>query len=324
MDKISELISQAKTIVVLQADNPDGDSLSSALLLENILENQGKNVHLYCGVEIPGYLKYLSGWDRVSADLPTKFDLSIIVDSPNFTLFESLVKKNQSSWVSSKPVIVLDHHASDMEYNFSVESFTPKAVSTSEVIYYLAKELSYSLDKQAYEFIASGILSDSLGLTTEEVSSQAVKIIAEAIDNGVTLAKLDTARKELSKKSRRILAYKGELLKRISYELEGRIALITIPWEEIEKYSHEYNPPMLVLDEMRQVEGVEMAIAFKTYPDGRITAKIRSNSGAPVASDLAEYFGGGGHKYASGFRITDGRRLEQIKQEVLNRLEEIL
>jgi phosphoesterase RecJ-like protein len=51
---------------------------------------------------------------------------------------------------------------------------------------------------------------------------------------------------------------------------------------------------------MRLVEGVELGIAIKTYPDGKITGKLRGN--LPIAEDVAGFFGGGGHKYAAGFR----------------------
>ena len=74
-----------------------------------------------------------------------------------------------------------------------------------------------------------------------------------------------------------------------------------IPWEEIQAYSDQYNPSMLVLDEMRLVEGVEVACAIKTYPDGKLTGKLRCNT--PVGEQIAGYFGGGGHPYAAGFRI---------------------
>ena len=102
------------------------------------------------------------------------------------------------------------------------------------------------------------------------------------------------------KKSPEILAYKGELIGRIEYLLEGRFALVHIPWEDIREYSDQYNPSMLVLDEMRLVENVEVACAIKTYPDGKLTGKFRCNT--PVADVVAGYFGGGGHAYAAGFR----------------------
>ena len=51
---------------------------------------------------------------------------------------------------------------------------------------------------------------------------------------------------------------------------------------------------------MRLVEGVELGVAIKTYPDGKITGKLRANT--PIAEQVAGFFGGGGHQYAAGFR----------------------
>ncbi len=66
-EKVRTLVDAARHIVVIQADNPDADSLGSSLALEHALGDQGKQVSLYCGVDIPGYLHYLDGWDRVSS-----------------------------------------------------------------------------------------------------------------------------------------------------------------------------------------------------------------------------------------------------------------
>lgn len=73
---------------------------------------------------------------------------------------------------------------------------------------------------------------------------------------------------------------------------------------------------MLVLDDMRQSTNTDVAIAFKVYNDGRITAKIRCNFGYGIGKSLAEHFGGGGHSYASGFRI-EGKPFEDIKSETI-------
>jgi nanoRNase/pAp phosphatase (c-di-AMP/oligoRNAs hydrolase) len=58
-EQIQQLVGDAQKIVVVQADNPDADSLGSALALEHILGDLGKDVYLYCGVDIPTYLRYL-------------------------------------------------------------------------------------------------------------------------------------------------------------------------------------------------------------------------------------------------------------------------
>ena len=92
MQKIIELIQGAEKIVVIQAENPDGDSLASSLALEEILSDLGKKVSLYAPVEIPKYLRYITGWDRVENSLDTKADLAIIVDTSADVLLSKVLE----------------------------------------------------------------------------------------------------------------------------------------------------------------------------------------------------------------------------------------
>jgi phosphoesterase RecJ-like protein len=317
--KIGELVNEANKILIIQADNPDGDSLGSALALEQILDTLGKEPILYCGVDIPSYLHHMPGWDRVEKDIKGNFDLSIIVDTSSISLLNSLIKHNYLKKVSFKPCIVLDHHDVDEILSFATIVCNKKVVATGEVIYELAKDLNWELNQTANERIAGSILSDSLGLTTEATTARSIHIIGNLVEAGVSITSLDDARRALMRKSPELVKYKGELLERLEYFDNNRIVIISIPWEEIEKYSHSYNPSMLVIDDMRLVEGADIAIAFKTYNDNKMTAKIRCNYGSPIAGKLAEHFGGGGHKYASGFKIesSSNKTYEEVKFECI-------
>lgn len=323
-NRITEILDGAQRVVVLQADNPDGDSLGSALALEQILGDLGKEPILYCGVDIPAYLRYLEGWDRVVKDLPTQFDAAIIVDTGADSLFEQLDKNGQKGWLRTKPVIVIDHHATEASIDFASVMLSPTAVATGEVIYELAKQLDWPLNHTAKEMIATAIMADSLGLVTEATSARSIHIIGELVEGGVSLAELEHARRELMRKDPAIVRYKGELLQRIDYFHDNQIATVTITWDEIERYSAQYNPSMLVLDDMRNTTGTHIAIAFKTYNNGRITAKIRANQGYAIADKLAEHFGGGGHPYASGFKVQDGRSFADVKAECVQVAAELL
>lgn len=316
-DNLNQLVLKSKSIVILQADNPDADSLSSSLALESILEDLGKDVTMYCGVNIPEYLKYLSGWDRVENSLPNKFDLGIIVDTSSISLFESLNKSGNLGILKSRKVIIIDHHKTDATIDFATIVHNENAVATGEIIYRLAIDNDWPLSIASSEYIVTAIMSDSLGLTSEATTANSIRIIADIVDSGVSIAKLDNVRREYQKRSKEITEYKGRLLQRISYGLDGSLALVTIPWKEIEEYSHQYNPAMLVIDEMRMVNGVKIAIVLKSYPDGKITGKIRANYGSSIADKIAEHFGGGGHSYAAGFKIKDGRSVQDIYDECI-------
>jgi bifunctional oligoribonuclease and PAP phosphatase NrnA len=323
-EQIRELLNKANRILIMQADNPDGDSLGSALALEQILGDMGKEPYLYCGVDIPTYLRHLSGWDRVSRELPHQFDVSIIVDCSADSLFETLNRSGDRHWVAAKPNIIIDHHDVDVTVPYTKVVCNHPAVATGEVIYELARQLDWPLNAVAKDMLAVSILADSLGLTTSATTARSIHIIGELVEGGVSIPQLEEKRRELMRKSPELVHYKGELLQRVEYFDGTRIAVVTIPWEEIEKYSQAYNPSMLVIEDMRLTTDTDVAIAFKLYNDGHVTAKIRCNYGRGIANELAQAFGGGGHEYASGFKVTNGRPFNEIKSECIAKATELL
>lgn len=311
---ITTLVEQAERIVVIQAENPDGDSLASSLALEEILSDLGKDVSLYAPVEIPKYLRYITGWDRVDTTLNTSADLAIIVDtSADVLLTKVLETQGVRHFLETKPVVIVDHHVTEPTLSFAYTALIEQAASTSEVIYRLAHKNNWPINQQAAEHLLAAILSDSLGLSTESVSSETLRVAAALVDLGAAPSVIEGRRRQFMKKSAEILSYKGELIGRIEYLLDGNLALIHIPWEDIQQYSDQYNPSVLVLEEMLLVEGVRVAVAIKTYPDGKVTGKIRA--GIPVAESVAGYFGGGGHNYAAGFRAYES--YDTIVKELL-------
>lgn len=324
--KIAELMASASKIVIVQADNPDADSLGSALALEQILGEMGKSVALYCGVDMPGYLHYLPGWDRVLKDLPSQFDLSIIVDASTYTLLEKLEASGQLAQLMAKPSIVLDHHALvEKPLDFaSVSIVEPNVASTGELIFNLASELNWPLDKTSGEFIMASILGDTQGLTNDLTKSSTYTVMAALVELGVDRPALEEARREFSKMSEKIYRYKAELIDRTELAADGQIASVTVPQAEINEFSPLYNPAALIQFDMLQIEGVKLAIVFKHYDNDKVTGAIRASYGFPIAGQLAEAMGGGGHAYASGFKIEDGTPFDQIKSNCLAKATELL
>ncbi|PID99403.1 hypothetical protein CSA80_01425 [Candidatus Saccharibacteria bacterium] len=317
-EEIRNTVQAAQQVVVIQADNPDADSLGSALALEHILGDLGKNVTLYCGVHIPDYLHYMSGWDRVVDDLPQQFDLSIIVDVSTYTLLDKLEKSNQLGSLKNKPCIVLDHHATvEKKIDFTNLQIVDETVaSTGELIFRLSS-FGWAVSAAAAEQLMCSILGDTQGLTNDLTQAETYRVMAELTELGANRPALEEARRAYSKMPEKIYAYKGDLIKKTEFHAGGKLALVRIPQAEINEYSPLYNPAPLIQFDMLQVQGVAAAIVIKTYDDGRVTAAIRANNGFPVAAKLAEQLGGGGHDYAAGFKITDGRSYDDVKTECI-------
>lgn len=296
------LVEAANKIVVVQAEIPDGDSLGTALALEEILSDLDKEVQLYCPTDIARHLRYIHGWDRVTNDFDQSADLAIIVDTAADVLLGKVLEgRGVRHFFETHPVLVLDHHTTGSDLSFPHTLVSQGVVATGELLYNLCQENNWPISAQAAENMLIAIMSDSLGLTTQHTTAESFEVAGALTKLGASNAEIEARRREYLKKSPEILAYKGELISRIEYLLDGKLAIIHIPWDDIREYSDQYNPSILVLDEMRLVEDVEVACAIKTYPDGKLTGKLRCNT--PVAETIAGYFGGGGHLYAAGFRV---------------------
>lgn len=321
-DDAKKLIESAQHIIIIQAENPDGDSLGSAIALEEILGDMGKKVSLYCDVEMPKYLRYISGWDRVTNEFDTSAELAIIVDTTSDTLIgKALQIPGVRHFFESHPVLVIDHHTLvDSTLSFDHTLLNEKAVATAELLYFFAQDAGWSINKNAADALFAAIQADSLGMSTQHTTLQSFEAATGLVRLGAAPYDIEARRREFMKKAPEILKFKGELIGRIEYLLEGKLAVVHVTWEDIQQYSDQYNPSVLVLDEMRLVTGVELAIAIKTYPDGKLTGKLRSNQ--PISDVVAGFFGGGGHAYSAGFRVYED--YDTVIRELVNATDKAL
>ncbi len=316
----AQFLDNKKRLCIIQAENPDGDSLGSAIALDYILDQTENS--LYCPVDIPKYLRYYPDWSRVTNEFDYRADSYIIVDTASSVLISKLLDDSAiKNSLYNKPVFVFDHHETPDDLDFPHETIIELLPSCTDLIYKVASALDLKIPQSAAEALYSGLSSDTLGFVSASVDADALRVAADLVDLGANPAELEERRREFMKKSPRILDYKADLIKRIDYSLDGELATIHIPFDDIQKYSDEYNPNVLILEEMRLVEGVIVAIAVKTYPDGKITGKIRSS--LPISEQVAGYFGGGGHPYAAGFRAYD-LSYDEVVADIVKILPEII
>lgn len=303
----TDFINGKTKLCIIQAENPDGDSLGSALALDYLISTlaPATEISLYCPVDIPKYLRYFTDWSRITNDFDWKASGYIIVDTAATVLLSKLLDDPAiSNKLHTTPVFVLDHHETADDLPFPHKSIIEPLPACADLIYKIIKDQNLKITPDIAQNLIYAILSDTLGLTSASTTPDTFRHLADLLEQShLNIADLEEARREFMKKSPRILNYKADLIKRIDYSLDGQLATVHIPWEDIEEFSDEYNPNVLILEELRLVEGVQVAVAIKTYPDGKLTGKIRTS--LPIADQIAGFYGGGGHPYAAGFRTYD-------------------
>lgn len=298
---LAELISQAETILILQPDAPDGDSLGTALGLEEILGDLGKTVLLYAYREPEKYLRHFEGWDRVRTNdaFPRAFDLTICVDTGSPALIKSTLEHHFER-LSSKPFAIIDHHLSRTDFGFKIAAdVVEEAVAAAEIVTRIARDAGWPLNPAAANKLAQGLLADSLGLTTSGTTAASVEALAHLTAAGANLHQLFLARIATSALEPELLHLKGQLLESVEFHLDNRLAIATIDPDTIRQFKDRYEPYALILNDMQRVAGVELVAVFKNYGT-KINVPLRSNVGA--AGPVAELLGGGGHPNAAAYK----------------------
>lgn len=305
INTFKDLIVSSKKILIIQAENPDADSLGSAIALEQLLNQLGIDSHLYCSINMPTYLKYVRGWDRVSTDFITDFDLSIFVDVSTTTLIKKMVDLNFIQKVKSKPSIVLDHHTIvNDSINFADLSIVlGDKSSTGQIIYELAKSIGWQTNNLFLESVLISILGDTQGLSNQLTTPEVYRIVANIIESGVDRFMIDQLRREYGSTPAKVFRYKSELIDRTKLLNNDSIGLLILNQDDINNYSQLYNPTPLMHSEILQITNMRVSIIIKSYQDGHITGSIRTNNNSPIAAQLANEYDGGGHKNASGFNM---------------------
>lgn len=318
------IIDEANKIAIIQADNPDGDSLGSALALEHIIGDLGKEPLLYCGVDMPHYLRYMEGWDRVTDELSSGIDAAIIVDTSTPTLLEKLAEQGYDKKLQAIPTVVLDHHSS-VEQQISYADVVindPAKSSTGELLFSLATHHDWPINSQAAEHIMTAILGDTQGLSNDLATPVTYQVMATLIELGANRPALEEKRRVFGKMPEVIYRYKAKLIERTQLAVDNQLAYVVLSQAEINQYSPLYNPAPLIQGDMLQIDGIGVSIVIKQYDDGKLTGSIRANPAYPYAATIAAALGGGGHEYAAGFKAQGKASLEQVLSSIQDSLQQ--
>jgi phosphoesterase RecJ-like protein len=320
VEHLAELVTAAKTILILQPEKPDTDSLTSALALEHILGDLGKQIMIYSKDELPSYISYFDGADRVQNEFPDAFDMSILVDTGGPQQVTRTLE-HYSRPLSKKPFVVIDHHPNRTSLPIdSHEVIDAEATSTCEMVLGIAKELSWKVNAEAANLLVPGMLADTLNLSINTVGATQFRTMAELIDLGADVYQSHQNYKKTLSISSDLLKLKGRLLSRMELPADGKIALIVVTPDELAKYAKLHDPSDLVIYDMMNAKGVQVAVVIRHYGGENNKIKISTRAKIPVAAKACGEFGGGGHDRAAGAQVND-KPVAEVTQKFVTVLE---
>ncbi len=281
-------------ILIASHENPDADTLGSALALYLFLKKKGKRVMVGCKDKVPHFLDFLPGANEV-VRLPVAevFSLAIVVDASGFYRVNADVKAFKR--------VRIDHHIGGDFYG-EYDYIDPEAPSTTALIYRLLCQWDRSaIDKDIAENLYSGLATDTGFFKYSNTTAETFQLAKELVELGAqpNWTYVNFAERESINKMKLI----SKVLGTLSLYEDGLVAGITILDRFFKETGCEYPDSEGLVNYPRSLEGVEVAYAIIEKPDEGIwKVSLRSKGKVDVAK-VAEALGGGGHKYASGCKI---------------------
>ncbi len=322
---VSAIVSAVLTserIVVVSHTNPDADAYGSSCGLAWGLQALGKQVvvHNNDGF-IPRY-RIIPGADGVvkGAWFPlAERDILIVVDCGG----ADRVGDELLPLLKLAPKVVnIDHHASNTMFG-DLNYVQEGASSTSELIFELLKVFEDRsqgngvITMQSAACLLSGIIGDTGSFRYPSTTARTFRVAAELVERG---ARPDILTQELfATQSLVALRLQSDALGAVVMHSNG-FAEVVVTQEMLKKHGADILDADSLAERVRDIEGVKVAALYKQDLElWRIS--LRSRRGVVDVSEIAQSFGGGGHKAAAAFRWkNDLHTLQERVREVIARV----
>ncbi|MDD5593123.1 MAG: DHHA1 domain-containing protein, partial [Candidatus Margulisbacteria bacterium] len=171
--------------------------------------------------------------------------------------------------------------------------------------------LKIKLDKKIADCLYTSIITDTGNFRYDNTTAKTFLIAAELIKAGVNTHELTTH--IYDNKSVPAVRISGLALSNIKFSDDRKIGWAVVTEEMMEEAGARSEDVVGIVDSVRSIEGVEVAIFFREEK-GRVKINFRSKERVNV-SEIARRFGGGGHLKAAG-AVIDGR-IEEVEHLVI-------
>jgi bifunctional oligoribonuclease and PAP phosphatase NrnA len=309
LDRVLQEIRARRRFVVTSHARPDGDGIGSALACGQILRVMGKDATVVMHDGVPRIYRNLPFADRaIQADSVPPNDAVILLECDG-------LKRTLLQGLEDCFLINIDHHISGR--NFAHINWIDSTVmATAELVYRMARLAEVPVDADIATCLYTGLMTDTGSFMFEGTNENTFALARELVLAGANPA--HCARHIYFGHSTAKLRLLGAALANL--HREGPLAWIWVTQEQMERYEARQEDCEGLVNYALSIGDVQVAIFLHELSDRRWRVSLRSK-GAVDVSTVAEHFGGGGHKCASGFAL-DGplaiavnRVLERLRAE---------
>jgi bifunctional oligoribonuclease and PAP phosphatase NrnA len=311
--EIAGAINRAKRIVILSHVRPDCDAIGSQLALLLSLQQLGKEVSAWNEDGLPVSYRFLQKSNLIQQPPkePEDFDLAIALDTASLQRLGTALQaiRRADKWIN------IDHHASNPGYGDLVYIDTV-APATGQLVYELIRIEKFPFTQAAADALYAAISTDTGSFRYSNTTARTFEIAAELIRSGADGAGIANKLYECYPKRRVQLL--GQLLPQAVFDMDDRVVSMALTNETKQRLKIQPDDIDGLIDYVRSVDTVVVAVFFEELAEGRIRLSMRSKDDRVDVNKICGEFGGGGHPRAAGARIRGS--MEEVRSKVLKRV----
>lgn len=308
--------------MIVSHDGPDADGLGAAYALTLALRASGKRAWPILTSMISPKYAFL---DRqgIFQVIDSEADLPVPIAKGSFVVVDThdlgyLGSKTEDIVAQAERLLVIDHHEprSAILPSFCLD---PTASSTCEMVYYIGRALGQEPGPDAADALFAGIVYDTGSFSWPKTGATTFECALALTRAGVNPYAIHQKIYESSEVAALLL--QKLVLSGLELRQGDRIAIQVLRRSDLDSSGATYEDAEGLINTPLQASSVEVSVFFKENVDGRLRCSLRSKGKVNVAQ-IAQNFGGGGHKTASGFGCD--RPLEAMKEAVLESIAQAL
>jgi phosphoesterase RecJ-like protein len=308
---IRERMASAQTVMITTHLRPDGDAVGALLGLGLALEEAGKAVQMVSLDGIPSTFKHLPGSTRVLKKPEGPYDLTIAVDCADHTragnVFDAL----------GKPGINIDHHITNDQFA-EINLIEVDQAATCAILFDHLKEWGLTLTQDIASALLTGLITDTLGFRTTSTTPKVLRQAASLFETGVNMPELYM--RGLVRKSFNAARYWGAGLS--SLQRQDGITWATLTLEDRKRSGYSTNDDADLINHLSAIDDSSVAVIFVEQHHGKVKVSWRAQKPGLDVAQVAQQFGGGGHKAAAGAEIAG--EMAEVQEKVLSTTKQLL
>ena len=315
--EIGRALRDHQRFAVLSHVRPDGDALGSQLALALSLQELGKTVRVWNEDGMLEKYSFLPHAELLTKPPSAKEDVDLVVTLD--TAVQTRLGTALDAVGSAKMMINIDHHPSNPAYGDLV-FVDPTSPATGQILFELIADQKLPLTKEIAENLYVAISTDTGSFQYPNTTARTFEIAAELIRIGVDVGRVSQLLYE--NYPRRRIELLRELLGTMRFEGKGRVASFSLSLEMAKRLGVLPEDNEGLIDHLRAIQGVIVAVFFEELPDGKVRVSMRSKSEKADVCAICMKFGGGGHTLAAGARVRG--TLAEVEQKVLEAICEVV